>query len=178
MGAPYSDRMAKHTGKRRSGKRLLKGNVDESLALLTLANSALVVDTFDESVNERTYAISIEASYMLRGLTAGEGPLIFGVAHSDYSAAEIEEVIENAGSWNEGDLVSQEMGRRKVRIIGYFDGQTAENEVNDGKPIKTRLGWILLQGQTLDLWVYNRSGATLTTGAFLLATGHVWLRPT
>ncbi len=169
--------MVKHkSGRRRS--KILKGNVDEAMALLTLANNSLVADAFDESVNERTFIISIDATYALRTLTPGEGPIVFGVAHSDYTAAEIEEVIENAGSWNEGDLVSQETARRKVRIIGQFEGQLANEDFNDGVKLKTTLKWILLQGQTIDLWAYNRSGAALTTGAFLICSGHVWLRPT
>ncbi len=168
--------MVKHG--RRKRQKILKGNVDESLALSTLANSTLVIDAFDESVNERTYAISIEATYALRSLTAGEGPIVFGVSHGDYTAAEVEEVIENAGSWNEGDLPAQEIARRKVRIIGQFEGQVSNEDFNDGVKLKTKLGWILLQGQTIDLWAYNRSGGTLTTGAFVLCNGHVWLRPT
>ncbi len=171
--------MAKHRASyRRKRTKLLKGNIDEAIALGTLANNTLLADVFDETVNERTYAISMEATWSLRDLTPGEGAILFGVAHGDYSAAEIEAVIENAGSWNEGDLVSQEIARRKVRIIGQFEGQLGNEDFNDGVKLKTKLGWILNQGETLDVWAYNRSGAALTTGAFILLSGHIWLRPT
>ncbi len=169
--------MANKTRSRRK-TRLLKGTVDEALVLGTLANATLVGGAFDENVNERTLALSMEATWGLSNLTVGEGPIAVGIAHSDYTDAEVEEVIENTGSWNEGSLVEQEIAKRKVRIVGMFDGGTQTDEVlNDGKPIKTTMKWVLLQGQSIRLWAYNRASATLTTGAAVILQGHIWLKP-
>ena len=120
-------------------------------------------------VNERTFVSSAKLRWALDDFTPGTdiGPVMCGLAHSDYTAAEIEEWIENAGSWNEGDLVNQEIAKRKIKLVGIFGepGSGAGNiaVLNDGKAITTKLGWILLQGQTLDLWAYNMGTAAIAT---------------
>jgi len=170
-------------GKRRSMGRYIRGNVDESLVLTTLAARTLAAIAFDETVNERTLVSSLVASWSLDDLTAGAGigPILVGVAHSDYSTAEIEEFIENTGSWDEGDLVQQEVGKRKIRTVGTFESAisgVAAAVLNDGKPIKTRLNWILLQGQTLKVWAYNLgTAAVATTVPEVSVQGHANLFP-
>ncbi len=165
--------------------RYIRGNVDEELALAALASKDVVGAVFDEVVNERTYVSSIDAKYAISNWTdtSGAGPVIFGVAHSDYTDAEVEEWIESTGQWNEGNLVaSREIGRRLIREIGTFETMPrAADEVVaafDGRSKKTKLGWILLQGQTLRLWAYNAGSAAIaTTVPSLTANGHVNLFP-
>ena len=157
--------------------RILKGVVDEALSLGTLAATTLVSQIYDDTVGQRTYVISHEAAWYLRNATSLEGGILCGFAHSDYSAAEIEEFIENQGSWDEGDLIGQEVGRRKVRIVGQFSGVASDLALNEGVPIKTKVGWVLNSGDTLQQWAYNLSGITQTTGQVLTTSGHVWLRP-
>ncbi len=164
--------------------KYIRGKVDETLALTTLAANTLVSVSFDETVNERTLISSIVASYSLSNFTpaADVGPFIVGVSHGDYSEAEIEEWIENAGSWNEGNLVdSREIGNRWIKEIGQLEvaeDATKTAVMNDGKPIKTKLNWILTQGQTLRLWVHNRgTAAVATTVPDVLASGHANLWP-
>ncbi len=176
--------MAKKPSRRKMGK-YLRGNVDEELALTALASKDVVGAVFDEAVIERTFVSSIVAKYGLSGwtATAGAGPIIFGVAHSDYTDAEVEEWIEQSGQWSEGDLVAtREVGRRLIREIGTFETMppTAADVVTafDGRAKKTKLGWILTTGQTLRLWAYNAGGqAVATTAPSLTANGHVNLWP-
>ncbi len=171
--------MAAKKGRRRKGRSMrnyLKGNVNETLALSTLAATTLISTTFDESVEERTLVSSIVAKYSLTNLTLGQGPIIFGVAHGDYTDAEIEEVIENIQSWTPGDKIAQERAKRQVREIGQFvsDGASLDMTFNDGKPVKTKLNWVLQSDATLRLWAYNVSGAALSTTAPIMhCDGHV-----
>ncbi len=158
-------------------KGYLKGNIDESLDLGTLATKTLVADTFDESPEETTLISSIVAIWSLDNLTAGQGPIIFGVAHSDYSDAEIEAVIENQASWDQGSKVEQEIAKRLVRQIGQFvrtEGSGASDvQFNDGKPMKTKLNWRLNTGDTLKMWAYNISDSNLSsTAPAMRANGH------
>ncbi len=162
--------MPKNTGKgaTRSKGRYIRGDVDESLTLAALASKDVVSDVFNETVEERARISSLEASYSLSELTAtaNAGPIMVGIAHSDYTAAEIEEFIENAGSWSEGDKIAQEIAKRLVRIIGIFSETgvgLSEFVLNDGKPIKTKLNWVLDTGATLKLWVYNLGTAAVAT---------------
>jgi len=169
--------------RKRAMGRYIRGTVDTKFSLTTLAATTAVKQDFDNVVNERTLVSSIVATYSLENLTpaAADGPIMVGLAHSDYTVAEIEAVIEATGSWNEGDKVAQEIAKRQVRRIGVFaDPQLAEQAMvlNDGKPIKTKLNWILLQGQTVAVWAYNMgSSALATTVPVLLINGHANLFP-
>ncbi len=177
--------MAKRTSRRRRRMgRYIRGNVDEELALTALASKDVVGAVFDEVVNERTFVSSIVANWSMENFSvlAGRGPIIVGVSHSDYSDAEIEEWIENTGQWNEGDLVaSREIGKRLIRQVGTFPSPAAALGIvnmNDGRPVKTKLNWILLQGQTLRIWAYN--SGTVAVGATVpsvTCNGHVNLWP-
>ncbi len=166
--------LAKHKGKRgrRAMGRFIPGNIEENLSLGTLASGALVSDLWDESVNETTRISSIVVAWSMDLLTPGQGPFRFGVAHSDYTDAEIQEVIDNSGSWDTGNKISQEIGKRLVRTIGTMvgEGSVAAGDVrfNDGKPLKTKLNWILNSGDTLRMWVQNRSASAISTSVPVL----------
>ncbi len=160
--------------------RYIRGNVDEELTIAGLTTRDVASVAFDETVNERTRVTSLVARYSIDDFTviANAGPILVGIAHSDYSAAEIEEWIENTGSWNEGDLVAQEIGKRKIRQVGIFDASVGGDVLNDGKAIKTKLNWILLQAQTLQVWAYNLGGASVaTTTPSIHVEGHANLFP-
>ncbi len=150
----------KSNRRRRNFGKYLRGSVDEQLAVGALAGQALVSQTFDETVTERTRVSSVIATWGLRNWTPVQdaGPLVCGIAHSDYTDAEIEAVIENAGSWNAGGKVEQEIAKRLVRRVGMFEipADISESAVLfDGRLTKTKLNWSLQTGQTLRLWVYN-----------------------
>lgn len=168
--------------KRRMG-RYIRGNVDDELGAAALAAKDVVGAVFDEVVNERTLVSSLVATWSMHSFTpvTNAGPLVVGVAHGDYTDAEIEEWIENAGQWNEGNLVAREIGARKIRQIGAFETpQAVEDTVvlNDGRAIKTKLNWILLQGQTLRIWAYNSGSSAISgTTPTILINGHVNLWP-
>ncbi len=163
--------------------RYIRGAVDEDMALGTLAAKTLIIQTFGNVVSERTLVSSLDALWSLIGKTVADnqGPIMVGVAHSDYTAAEVEAWIEQQNSWLEADLVAREITGRKIRRVGVFpeQGQDLSTQVlNDGKPIKTKLNWILNAGQSLDFWAYNNGSAPLaTTDPNVVLSGHVNLWP-
>ena len=162
----------------RKGKgRIIKGRFQTEVALGALADNAMVTVNPSETVDEKMFALSLEATWVLRDHVAAESPITVGFAHSDYSAAEIEEYIENTGSWSQGDLVGQEIGRRKIRVVGSFGGEGTESELNEGRPVKTPMKWVLTTGDTIECFAYNESGAQLTTGTVMVCQGHIWLKP-
>lgn len=177
--------LAKHgrRGRRKMGK-YLRGSVDEDLALSTLASRDVVSQSFGGVVNERTLVSSVVAKYSQSNWTPGtnEGPILVGLAHSDYSAAEIEAWVENDGSWNETDLVQQEVANRKIRRVGIFEIPALEGQavvLNEGRSIKTKMNWILNQGQTIELWAMNLGTSALagTTSPNINVSGHANLWP-
>lgn len=163
--------------------RYIKGTVDEELGLGSLAATTLQGTSFDDAVTERTYISSLVATWTMKNFTVVEnaGPILVGVCHSDYTDAEIEEVIESTTTWEEADMIGQELAQRKIRRIGIFPGPTlnlATQVLNDGKPIRTKLGWILNTGQTLRVWAYNMGGVALaSTTPEIFVQGHVNLWP-
>ncbi len=171
--------------KRRPMGRYIRGTVDEELDLGTLAARTAILVIFDNVVNERMLISSLVAIWSLADWTVAtsDGPVLVGVSHSDYNATEIEEYLEQTQSWNEGNKIAQEINTRKIRRIGVFQspiGGVAADAVvlNDGKAIKTKLNWIMLQGQSLNIWAYNMGGSAFaTTNPTLRAVGHANLWP-
>ncbi len=168
--------------RRRKYRRYLKGRIDFELALGTLAANDVIAGQETNTLSEQAWLTSVKATWSLNGFTpvAGDGPLWVGVAHSDYTAGEIEEWIEEGASWDTGDQLAREKNQRKIRQVGVFaaSGSGADIEVlNDGRPIRTKCGWQLDSAQTLGIWVYNSGAGALTTGALIHVNGHANLWP-
>ncbi len=144
------------------------------MTLGALAANTGLLDRTDSSVASRAYLLSMEAVHSIIGLAAGES-VALGVAHSDYTLAEVEEWIENTTGWDEGDLISQEINRRKIRSIGVFTSE--ETAINEGRMLKTKLGFIVNTGDGLNFFLYNPDAAGLTTGSEWTSMGHVWIKP-
>ncbi len=165
--------------------RYIRGGIDEILSLTTLGAKVVVSDIFDEVVNGRTRISSLEAIWSMTAYTpgTGDGPILVGLAHPDYTSAEIEEFLELTDSWDEGNLIEREVADRRIRRIGVFrSGRTGtETDIvvlNDGKAIKTKLNWMLQQGTTMRWWAYNMgSSALATTVPLVHLEGHANLWP-
>ncbi len=152
----------------------MRGAVDISLALGTLGAAVVVSADPSDSVAERAICTSVEVVVGMRDHTTGEGPLTVGWAHGDFSDAEIEEWLENSGSWDQGDQIGQEVARRKIGILGKFSGDLDFDVLNDGKAIKVKTKKsILIAGDTISFWCFNEDVGALTTGTNITFTGHV-----
>ncbi len=173
--------MAKH-GKG-GFRRYLRGQFNDAVSLGTLAGGVLISDVLSDTVTEKAYCSSARATWTMDNYTKAnnDGPILVGWAHSDYTDSEIEAWVENQGSWEETDQIGQEVGRRKCRLVGAFDAPidpASTARLNDGKPITTKLGWMLTTGQTLRQWAYNSgSSALATTDPTVRVQGHANLWP-
>ncbi len=148
----------------------------------TLAGNTLVRATVTDNVEDTTWLSSVRLNWSWDNVTdTSGGPLMVGISHSAYSAAELEQWIENAGSWQRGSLVNQEIAKRKIRQVGVLlPPATADEhaELNDGKPINTKCGWMLDEDQSLTIWAYNLGSASFaTTTPNLSVQGHANLWP-
>ncbi len=161
---------------RKGRKLVLKLKVSESLALSTLGAGSMIVGDFDDVVVDSTFLISIEVTASMGGHTGGEGPLVFGVAHSDYTQAEITEWFAATSNWDQGDLVAQEQAKRKIRQIGEFSGVGVGEVLNNGNSVKIPLRFYIEEGDTLQTWVLNQDAGALTTGTLIALNGQVWAR--
>lgn len=175
--------MARKSRRRRKWRKYFAGTVDAKLELgATLANATAISAFFPDTVREKAWITSIDAVWSLHDFTeaAEDGPILVGIAHGDYSTAEIEAWVENLGSWDEGDLVQQEVAKRKIRKVGIFPTGDAVDHIvlNDGKPIHTKCGWMLVTGETLRLWGYNMGTSNLSGGTTptvrCAGVAHLW----
>ncbi len=174
--------MAKRKG-RRKFRRYLRGNIDHKLELGTLGANTVIKTNVADSVVDTAWMSSVKATWSLTGFTKGadDGPILVGIAHSDYATTEIEEFVENiTGSWDAGDLVSQEIAKRKIRLVGMLGIPPAVDEsdvLNDGRLLNKKAGWMLSPADTVGIWAYNAGDSPLTTGAEIRVQGHANLWP-
>ncbi len=159
--------MSKHGSRRTNWNKFRSGALDIDLAMTTLAAKTLVSQS-SETVVDTARISSVKANYGIAGFTPadGVGPFLFGVAHSDYTNSEIEAYIEQSGSWDLGDKQSQEVRSRRIKILGTIGQQASgiQNMVaNDGRQTKSKLNWIMSEGDGLDFWVYNMGDAAVAT---------------
>ena len=173
-------------GRKRAMGQYIRGRVDEALSLGTLGAAVAVTGPFDETVNVSMLVSSVKATWALQLFTPTNavGPITVGLAHSDYSSAEIEEVIENAGSWDTGDKISQERAKRLVRTVGTFrtegaGGAAITRALEEGRVITTKLNWRLAIGDGLNVWAYNAGTVAIgTTVPVVRLQGHanLWVK--
>ncbi len=143
--------------------------IDFTLVLDTLANNDLLGGVMTNNAIDSLRAMSLEGTWSIEGGATGAGPVTVGVAHGDYSDAEIEEWYEAIGSMNRSDKVAAEQASRFCRRVGSFAGLEANAAggsvmLNDGLPVKTRLNWLISPGLNIKAWAHNDTGATLPTG--------------
>ncbi len=144
------------------------------LTLSTLANvTAVKVNVFTGNVTRDLFMQSIDCLWSMRDHTAGEGPIIVGFAHGDYTVTEIKECLE-ADTLSLADRIARERSTRWVRDGGIFDGLGGDTTLNDGRAKRTRLRFPIENGFNLAVWAYNQSGAALTTGATITGVGKAY----
>ncbi len=165
--------MAKKGRRTRRKFNLRRVRVSPALPMLTTGSKlALSVDVAG-AADGAYRAISLKGTWNLRVLTAGDGPLICGFAFGDYTDVEIEEAIEASAAISVGDAIAQEKADRRVRIVGQLN--EGNLELLDGKPVSTKLNWLIPIGKTVKLFVYN-DGVALTTGAVVSFNGDMWVK--
>ncbi len=140
-------------------------------ALTTLADATVIVAS-SLAASDRSYrCLSMNTLWGWRGATVGEGPIVVGYCHADYTVTEVKEALEAEGTMVTNNKVAAEQANRLVRIVGQLPFDSEDGVLNDGKPIRTRLNWAIPLGGNVNIFSWNRSGATLTTGAVTTATG-------
>ncbi len=146
--------------------------------LLTPATNIVVAGDILASLSEDFWVNAVKLSWTLNGATPGEGPLVIGVAHGDYSVTEIKENLD-VSYIDPDDKIAREQATRLVRRVGQFPVLAADEVLENGIEVLTKCRFTIGDGKSLDAWVMNRSGSTLTTGAIIRFAGTVsgrWLR--
>ncbi len=70
-----------------------------TLASVTAIRSTLIAAPVGSSYR----VVSVKATWSVTPFTAGDGPLVMGISHGDYTVTQIKEYLEATGSINLGD---------------------------------------------------------------------------
>ncbi len=166
--------MAKHP--KRGRKPLLVARFLETQIVAAIVNNGIESSTMVDASDQETFLISMDVNMSLGTHVAGEGPLFVGVAHGDYSEAEILEWFSQSAGLTTANLIAREQSKRLIREIGVFSGVGTEEVMNDGKTIRVPLKFRLQDGIGLTLFTVNLSGATLTANAQINAVGKIFAK--
>ncbi len=167
--------MAKRRGTgRRRRFNLRRVRITPSKPLLTLAAVTAVTTPMTAASNSTYRAMTVKATWSITDLTANDGPITVGLAHSDYSVAEIKEALLATNAIDVGNMVAQEHANRKVRVVGTLN--EVRESLNNGEPISTRLNWLIGINQTVVAFAFNEGAALLSTGAVLDIVGDMWVK--
>ncbi len=149
--------------------------VQASVSLGALASSDVVIANLT-ALSQDAYVISADLTWSTQGVSINDGPIQCGLAHSDYTVTEIQEAID-ASPANDSDMIQIERTRRKVRTVGIFerDGTATGKSLNDGKKMRSKMGWHVSNNKEISIWAQNRDAATLTTGGQVQVTGTLYL---
>ncbi len=165
--------------RRRSRGRFVALPFNTQQALGTLADETVVSADLTTNLAEDFYAISVDIVATVADGSAGDGPIEIGVAHDDYTAAEIKEFID-VNLTDPDNKIDQERSRRLIRRLGSIVELTNAPQVpRSGDPKRIPLRFILGDGHTLSAWVMNHTGSAMTTGAVVTFSGTIygrWLR--
>ncbi len=166
--------MAKRKGRKRTPLVPLKFVVD--LPLLTAADNGGVATGTLAALEQGFEVISTDLTAVLRDLSAGEGPIEFGLAAAAYTVAEIIEALDASPIQQYG--TEMERSKRSVRSYGKFEGAVdSQASLNDGLPVRRKMFLRLFPGAASPkVWAVNRSGAPLTTGGVVEVSGTHWGR--
>ncbi len=147
-------------------------SISKSTALATLASeTGLVTSLTTDAASEGYWTVSTDLNISWDNPTAGEGSIAVYLAHNDWSLAEIEEYIELATGFDRGDKKAQEIQSRgrSIRKVGSLTAE--QNNLNDGKPTRTKFRQYIDEGNTLQLCFYNEGPSALTTGSEISVSG-------
>lgn len=147
--------------------------IDLSIGALGGLDVAVAPSKIDASRLNGFRVMKTEYFMALEGYTAGEGPVVVGMAMLQDDAT-IEQGLE-ADPQSASDLANNSYTKRPVWPLEIFTLQTADG----GKKGSFNPRWSCPEGQVTNWWVYNLDGAALTIGCMLhiLAKHYgVWLR--
>ena len=169
--------MTKKKSNRRKGFVAIPFN--SAAALSTLADATvLTADLVTGAFGAEIFVISVDIMLAIRDLTDGQVPLQVGLSHGDLSVTEIKEAI-TANLADPDDIIQKERARRPVRKFGVFNQDGTHLVLNNGTKVRVPMKFTVGIGHKVSIYVFNQSGASLTTGSVLEYDGVLygrWLR--
>lgn len=160
------------------------GRVNESLALGTLATNTFLTGALFTNGTGRKFLISADLSWNWSEVTQGNGPINVGVAHGDYTTTELLEWFSSASFTQSNKQEREENARgRFVKQAGTISAMaggsgtnTAAGQLAQGGLKRLKLGFLIEDGEAVNVWAHNADAVLLATGSLLRVTGKVYYR--
>ena len=147
--------------------------IDANIGLTTLTSGSVKSGAMHTNFDEDFFVLSAKLEWTYADGTSGEVPIHVGLAHGDYSDAEIEEHLE-VELLGPGTKIEQERQRRLVRRVGHFnDPASVFQTMHHGLPVSTPCKFVVQNGKAMKLWGHNKSGADLTGAARIQVDGYL-----
>lgn len=159
--------------RRNLSKNFLAVRVNSAVSMGTLAAATFQSVTLMPNTNQDLWLISADLRWSLGDNAAGEGPIEVGISHGDYNVTEIKEWYESTAGIG-SDMISRERSKRRCRESGMFSGNGTAEVLNDGKAVRTKLGFDIADGINLDFWVRNGDTGALAGTADVTVNGKVY----
>ncbi len=138
----------------------------DAVTLSTLADGAAIKQDNPIAIQEDLRILSIDLIATLTGSTNEEGPIYYGIASDDLTAAEIASAINVDGPLGPGDIGRKELAERPVFVLGAFMPDAEGNGDIGPQNKRHSIRWTFYNnagGYTY--FAFNASGGVLTTGA-------------
>ncbi len=158
--------MAKRGRRGRSTKFVVLNN-DPTITVGTLADATVKRQDSILTLAQDFHCVSMDIDAQMVAHTAGEGASYFGVAQGELTVTEIKEAVE-AQPLHEFDIPAIEHAARKVRLVGGFSGEVADEELAKEGTVRVKLNWRVPSGKNLPVvFLLNRSSEPWTTGTLI-----------
>ncbi len=136
------------------------------MTLSTLATAAVIEDSAKTDTSRangvRVKKMKVAISY--KGKTAGEGPLLVGVAKGNMSAAELAEAL-NSDPQGPDNTVPMEQAKRTVMPLALIPAAAVASPADTRWIRSVRFPWKEVpEGTDITMWVQNLDTGSLTTG--------------
>ncbi len=143
----------------------------EEIVLSTLGDITAIKFLSDITIKEDFRVLRQDIFSHITGLTAGEGfGLMLGIANGELSVAEIAGCLLTDGPTDRNDRGKIETAERNVVLLSEIEpvlsGVTEQFHGENGGPkITSKHRWTYSNPEGWDFFIWNHSGAALTTGA-------------
>jgi len=173
--------MAKKRG-RRNRRNFVALPIEGTVAVNLLpAYEASADELTSSDYSEDLYLMSADLLISIRNVTAGEGPIEFGVCHSDVTQAQLAAYLNSSGNVDPDDLDAIALARwgKYIRRLGYLSCITSDETVNNGMMKRYKIKMKIGNDHQLYAWAFNRTNAQMSDAGNLLFNGTAygrWLR--
>ncbi len=154
--------------------------INLSIGALTNNQAAVNASKIDSARKNGFRVLRTEYWFRWVNATIGEGPIMCGVAFAQGTSSIPVAILADPQSSGSGDKIAQDEAMQPVFPLADLFADAVGDQVSTKTAVQVfKPRWSVIEGESMNWFVFNHSGATLTTGSTLkIFAKHfgVWLR--